>query len=201
MSFLTSVLKAPFTAGAAAGKALLQPGNIGRSAAWGIAGGAAGYLSSDSENATHNFWDTIRGASIGAGASLLLGGGAALGKRVTRQHLQKGVVGATKGAIGLGRAGMAVGGFMMRHPIATAGIAGAALLATNPPGGSSPTLSGAQVNVRYDQQEIAAKNMQSSVSPMGMHGAAPQMMNSWHRAMQSSTAGLVQGLHQGRHSG
>ena len=99
------------------------------------------------------------------------------------------------------------GKFIAKHPYATAGAVGVGMLAANPLGTaggsmqprSSPTMSGAKVNIKYNEQEIMSEQMQSGVAPVGQYGSASQMMNSWHKAMQSSTAGLVQGLHKGRH--
>lgn len=100
----------------------------------------------------------------------------------------------------------AVGKFIKKHPYAVGGVIGGATLAANLPGESSPTMTGAKVNTRYDQQAIAAMELQTGVGAAGSNlgaggafGAAPQMMGRFHRAHQASTAGLVQGLHRGRH--
>lgn len=95
--------------------------------------------------------------------------------------------------------------FAFEHPIMTAGIIGTGLAAGTAAGFTedpfvSPTLTGANVNTEYDQQAIAAQELQASmIAPIGGVGTAPQMMGSMHRAMMGSTQGLVQGLHRGRH--
>lgn len=110
-----------------------------------------------------------------------------------------------RGAIGMGKK---VGSFAFNHPVGLAAgvgvVGGATLLANTSP--ASPTMSGAEVNTRYDQQAIAAMEMQTGTGAAGMglggagrFGSAPEMMGHFHRAHQASTAGLVQGLHRGRH--
>jgi len=79
----------------------------------------------------------------------------------------------------------------------------------------SPTLGGAQVNIRYDQQMMAAQEL--GQIGVGSIGAAPQMVERFQRAtmmdqvgslarrtpggrvLADSANGLVQGLHAGRH--
>ena len=97
--------------------------------------------------------------------------------------------------------GMRAGLLAAEHPGITASLAVGGLAASSYMGGpSSPTMSGARVNVDYNQQAIAAQEMgMGRISPDSMIGPAPQMMGPMHRAMQSSTYGLVQGLHNSRH--
>lgn len=100
---------------------------------------------------------------------------------------------------GTAKAAGKVARFALENPLVLVGGAAGAYALTSNPGGTSPTLDGAKVNTRYNQQAIAAENMQRGVAPAGMTGSAPQMMSSWHKQMQMSTGGLVQGLHAGRH--
>lgn len=96
------------------------------------------------------------------------------------------------------------GRFAFEHPfLVGGGIAagyGALSIAHNKQPLASPTLEGAEVNTRYDEQAIAAEMMRTGPAPTGMVGPSASMMGPYHRAMQGSTAGLVQGLHRGRHS-
>ena len=69
---------------------------------------------------------------------------------------------------------------------------------------NSPTLSGARVNARYDQQAIAIDQMAGGIAPTGDVMTAPQMFgsttpNQARNAFQNSTYGLTQGLHRNRH--
>lgn len=95
--------------------------------------------------------------------------------------------------------------FALEHPIATGGIIGGGVIAGKLSGVTedpfiSPTMTGVKVNTKYDQQAIAASELQASmISPIGAVGSAPQMMGNMHRTMMQSTGGLVQGLHRGRH--
>ena len=95
--------------------------------------------------------------------------------------------------------------FAFEHPVLTAGVVGGAMVAGELSGFTkdpfiSPTLSGANINTKYNQQAIAAQELQTSmIAPVGAIGTAPQMLGNMHRTMMGSTQGLVQGLHRGRH--
>lgn len=114
------------------------------------------------------------------------------------------VAGTARGAAGVTRGAL---GFAERHPTAalymgTAAVAGIGIASVMPEdmAPDSPTLQGAEVNISYNQQAIAADQMMSSaVAPMGMVGSANQMMGPFQRELQRSTTGLVQGLHRSRH--
>ena len=187
--------------------------NIFKRAAVGAVGGSIyGFASSDSYSATGQFMDTMRGATLGA-AALGLGVGAVRGAPgAIRRSYQSGRLkeagkmlwGGSKMAT---NAGFKIGGFALKHPVATAAIAGGGYMAATGVGMgqpmSSPTLEGATVDTRYDQQMMAMSELQQSaaaVAPTGQVGTAPMMMGPYHRALQRSTSGLVQGLHRGRHS-
>jgi len=111
----------------------------------------------------------------------------------------------SRGAVGFGKR---LGTFAMYHPgltiagVGAVGVGGALALG----GERSPTMAGADVNVRYDQQMIAAQDiMAGSIAPMGGIGTYPQFVEMEQRRaaqrqqMRNSTSGLVQGLHRGRH--
>lgn len=115
----------------------------------------------------------------------------------------KGLWGAGKKAAGpAGRGLKGAAWFALEHPVMTLGAGAAAFggwsyLQSDTP---SPTMTGATMNVNYNQQAIAAQELQMGmISPSGMVGTAPQMMGRMHRAMMQSTYGLTQGLHRGRH--
>lgn len=110
-----------------------------------------------------------------------------------------------RGGKGLGKLVQKTAMFALEHPVATAGIIGAGALAGAATGFTedpfvSPTLSGANVSTKYNQQAIAARELQMSmIAPVGAVGPAPQMLGNMQRKMMQSTDGLVQGLHRGRH--
>jgi len=148
---------------------------------------------------------------------------------LTHQLQQTGVAklarGGTKLATKAGSTGIRLANFAAEHPALVAGTIGAAV------GGAalvrgvgvgrgelqpmeSPTLEGAEVNTRYDQQVAAAQQMGQIGG--GQLGAAPQMREQFEYAnwmsqvgqiaagtpggrMAQSAHGLVQGLHSGRH--
>lgn len=109
--------------------------------------------------------------------------------------------GMTSGAVGAGGLAFRAGRFAFEHPLAVGAIAGGTMLAANAAGmPSSPTMSGVEMKANYNEQAMAAAELQmSGIAPMGMVGSAPQMMGEINRAMMQSTQGLVQGLHRGRH--
>jgi len=64
---------------------------------------------------------------------------------------------------------------------------------------SDPT-AGMQLQVSYNRQ-ARSRQLGGGISPMGQTGTFPQMAGPMHRAFMTSTYGLTQGLHQGRHNG
>jgi hypothetical protein len=119
---------------------------------------------------------------------------------VSYQFMQSPLAKGTRGLADM----MATGGrFAVNHPYMLAGgaLGGAAVMSYEGQGTglhqSSPTLEGAEMNTRYDQQAIAAQELGQMGA--GLRGSYPMMSGPWNRAMQQSTHGLVQGLHMGRH--
>jgi hypothetical protein len=92
--------------------------------------------------------------------------------------------------------------FTLKHPVAVGAAAGAGYLAYNYDSSmESPTLSGGQMNTQWNQQAIAAEEIQmGQYSSSGSMGSAPQMVNKIQDNFTRSTQGLVQGLHRSRHS-
>jgi hypothetical protein len=173
-------------------------------------GAGVGYATSDANSPTNLMLDTLRGATLGA----LAGAGTmAVQKGITRgipamfsaqgaRTMAAGAGGLLRGAKRTATGAGQVGGFMLKYPLATAGVVGGAVLVSNSLN-SSPTMSGAKVNTKYDQQQMALTEMHSGTGAPGAGriGTAPEMMGRFQRAHQQSTAGLVQGLHRGRHGG
>lgn len=99
-------------------------------------------------------------------------------------------------------------GIIERHPVMAGSLAVGGFLAYQgnqafgggPASTNSPTLEGARVNTSYSKQAMAAEQlMMSQIAPMGATGTTYQMMGPFQEKLQASTAGLVQGLHNGRH--
>lgn len=175
-------------------------------------GAGVGFFGTDYESLTMTFGAMTKGAIFGGliGATPLAAKtgwklNRAIGRRIGISPLRAGTITGYAGARGATRLGFRAGRFAFEHPLMTAGAvgAGAATLAYGGGGGqsmTSPTLTGAAMNVNYNRQAAAAYELQmSGISPIGQMGTAPQMMGSMHRAMQHSTEGLVQGMHRGRH--
>lgn len=191
-------------------------GPIGRTLFGAGIGGIAGFATSDYQSPTLRADAAIRGAMWGGmlgfgtavGPKLLKAGwksNLSIGKRLAgTESFWKGF-GASPAARltgGVAKGAFRTGRFMFEHPLLTAGavgVAGAGMYAAGTPF-RSPTMSGAEVDINYNRQAIAAQELQTAgISPMGMVGTAPQMMGQMHRAMARSTNGLVAGLHRGRH--
>jgi hypothetical protein len=174
-------------------------GGIGRRA---LVGSAIGFAAGggDYENPNISFGARLQGAALGAI------GGAAFAKA---PGMLKGVAGMAwrnKGAvlgagIGVGKIATRAVGFAARHPYLTAGVAAGTYAAAAYKPMSSPTMSGVKVNTDYNRQLLAADDMTAGSGTVAGSpvGPAPVMMGRYHRAMQRSTDGLVQGLHRSRH--
>jgi hypothetical protein len=201
MGLIGQALNVAANIGFGAAKATLSSNVAVRTGAWALGGGIAGYATSPSESPTGIFYDVLRGATMGAGASVAAGAAIQGMKRIPSALTKENMRSVWNMSKGVGGAAAAVGGFAMRHPFVTAGAVGGGYLAMNSPGMGSPTLEGAVVNMKYDQQAMAAQELMTGVAPTGNIGAAPQMMGPWHRTLQQSTHGLVQGMHSSRHGG
>lgn len=189
----------------------LYGGNlVGRSMVAGGVGGIYGFATSPLSG-TDALGDAasygIFGAALGATSWI----GPRLAKRAFRSPTFRRGAWGTMGFVG--RRARGVGSFAFRHPGLTAAGVGAIAfgpgLATRAAGGQtmeSPTLGGADVNIEYNQQAMAAQEiMAGAISPMGGAGTYPQFLEMERRRamersrLQHSTHGLVQGLYRGRH--
>lgn len=189
----------------------LYGGNLlGRSAVAGAVGGIYGFASSPLSG-----FDALGDAASYGVFGAALGAGSWAGPRIAKRAFRSSAF--RRGAWGtmgfMGRRAKGVGSFVFRHPGLTAvGVGGVmfgpsmAFRASGGQIGESPTLTGANVNVQYDQQAIAAQEiMAGAISPMGGVGTYPQFIEMQRQRtineqrMRGSTIGLVQGLHKSRH--
>lgn len=231
MATLASLLFKPVSTGIKIGKAALvgsAPTQIAIGAGVGAITGAA------------QGWD-INSAIEGAGKGALLGTiGAGMFAGAQRSALPVGKAagnwlfkqgGARKlGVAGfnvtknVGRGALGVTKFAANHPLLSGATVGTVLVGPSVMDSvsngyvqtfQSPTIEGAEVNTRYDQQVIAAAELGQIGT--GAVGSAPEMRQSFEYAnwmqqvgsmvrespagrMAQSATGLVQGLHAGRHS-
>jgi hypothetical protein len=157
----------------------------------GIAGGIIGGISSDDNTATGRFGSIVGGALLGAAGGIGISklGRAAAWSGVKRTPGLTWSVGK-----GLSQAAMRAGGFALRHP--TASMYGALGLA----GMYGLAKSGPQ-DANRSAKEMAQMAMYEDTSTgfgLGEGTSARQMERI---AFESSTNGLVGGLHRGRHRG
>ena len=184
----------------------------------------------DIDNRLHDtFRGAMIGAGIGAGVNIGISGTKFLGKGLGRaaifrdqpfrptdmDFISRGIfkgVGAARKISG-GRALKLASNtalFAAEHPIAALGIAGGVWgghkalgrLTRTDRFERSPTLSGVGVSAEYINQQSAIEDITGGTGSIGggMVGIAPVMIDQYHRALEQSTYGLVQGMHRGRHS-
>jgi len=200
MPITTSAMRAVAGIGKGAFR-LAASGPAGRAIVGGIAGGVIGAFQG---------WQNpnIQTESISKGILLGALGGGFISKtpKMAYSAMRTIAKGSPFSATSLGRGGWAAKkmmAFAAKNPRKTALGIGAlygASVYNNATMGTSPTMSGSQVNTEYNKQAIAMDQMtMGGTIGLGMVGTAPQMMNRYHHALQQSTHGLTLGLHRGRH--
>ena len=197
-SIASLAIKTPFKMA----KTAVSGGIGGRIALGAGVGGVVGAFRNDYNKGSTRAGDILSGMTGGAMMGAGAWGASKLLPKAPGALWKTGIAGA-KALPGISKTAFKAGRFAMEHPLITAGAVGGVWGASSYMDRqyASPTISGADVNVDYNQQAMATQELtQGQISPMGNIGPAPTMMGPMHRAMQQSTEGVVQGLWQGRHS-
>ena len=158
MAGIGSLLGLGFKALGGAGKTafgLARGGAVGRTALGGMVGGISGYAGTDFQSNQLTLEAVGKGALLGAFAGGVLPGAAKMVTGMLWRNKMALAKGGLKGGWSAAKGAAKLGRFAFEHPLLTAGVVGSAYAGSRMLDTPSPTLSGARMNVKLDEQNAA----------------------------------------------